>query len=79
MLDFLTQPIVKLAEKVLAVLPDDPFEQFLVIDTDIAGFMGKLNWFVPVGVIVDITLAWLACVLIFKKFSMLMRWIKLIH
>ena len=47
--------------KVFSMLPDSPFQQaFSEMDTS---FMPSLNWFLPLDVCADITLAWLSCIL----------------
>ena len=61
---------------VLGSLPKTPFASVDV--TPIKDFMGYMNWLIPVGTIITITTAWIACKFIYWIYSTVLRWIKMI-
>lgn len=65
------------AEKLLALLPLSPFQQFINQFRGLP-YLGWLNWFFPVGDCLVVMLAWLGAVGLFYLYSVLMRWLKMI-
>ena len=55
--------------KVFSVLPDSPFQQAYA-DMDMS-FFPSLNWFLPLDICANITLAWLSCILGFYIFMLI--------
>lgn len=54
--------------KIFSLLPDSPFQQGLSeMDTST---IPSLNWFLPLDICANITLAWLACLLVYYIFMM---------
>lgn len=55
--------------KLFSMLPDSPFQiAFAEMDTD---FIPALNWFLPLDICANITLAWVACMLAFYVFMLI--------
>lgn len=77
MLEWFGELIETFGNLILSVLPTSPFKQFL---KNFAGlpYLGYLNWFIPIGAMCQIFLAWLTAVSIFYLYSIIMRWIKMI-
>lgn len=42
-------------------------------------YMGWLNWFFPVGEILDIMGLWLGAIALYYMYSIIMRWLKVIR
>ena len=66
-----------LAEKVLALLPLSPFQEFIGNFRSLP-YLGWLNWFFPVGDCLVVMGVWLGAVGLFYLYSIVMRWLKMI-
>jgi hypothetical protein len=77
MLDWFLELLNKFGDTIISVLPVSPFAPFLTMFKDLP-FLGYLNWFIPVGTIVKVGLAWLAAIALFYIYSIIMRWVKMI-
>lgn len=62
---------------VFSFLPVSPFTEFLD-DLGTIPFLGYLNYFIPVGTLLGITLTWLSAVAVFYVYQIILRWIKAI-
>lgn len=71
-----SQKIVNWIASVLEKLPTDPFAEYLQQDDTYLDFLGTLNYFVPVGTLITITGAWLACIAIYYLVAIALRWVK---
>lgn len=69
--------LIGLANTVLSWLPTSPFAG---VASDIAGLegLGWLNWFIPVGRMVQLTAAWVAAIALWYIAQAALRWIKII-
>lgn len=67
----------KFGEALQNVLPLSPFTSFLDRFKDLP-FLGYLNWFIPVGDILKVLIAWLSAIALFYVYSVVLRWIKAI-
>ena len=56
------------------MLPDSPFK--LLDYTPLSGILPYVNYFIPLDLILDTMSAWLACILIYYGYSIILRWIK---
>lgn len=77
MLDFMSDLLDKFSDLLLSVFPTSPFSDF-INKMDNIPFLGYLNWFVPVGSILKIFVAYLVAVGLFYVYMVLARWVKLI-
>lgn len=77
MLDWFSELLEKFGDFLLSVLPTSPFDQFIKEFANLP-YLGYLNWFIPVGAICKIMLAWLGAISLFYLYSIIMRWIKMI-
>ena len=60
--------------KVFSTLPDSPFTNALyAMDVD---FMSALNWFLPIDIVADMTLVWLACILLYYVFMFIWGFVR---
>lgn len=66
-----------LLDAVLSLFPASPFSQFM---EDIASmpYLGYVNWFIPIGRMLDVGTAWLAAIGVYYLYSVVARWVKLI-
>ncbi|WP_320990595.1 hypothetical protein [Hungatella sp.] len=69
--------LVSLANALLKILPTSPFQLYIEKIADIPA-LGYLNYFFPIGEMIVVTEAWLAAILIFYAYQLVLRWIKLI-
>lgn len=69
--------INSIAGAVLSFLPDSPFTAF-IDELAKLDFLPYVNWFVPVGTLLGIGTAWLACISIYYIYQAILRWAKII-
>lgn len=62
---------------IMELLPDSPFQT--LSNTDVSGYMGWLNWLVPINQIVGILELWGAAILIYYIYVTILRWIKAVQ
>lgn len=55
--------------KVFSILPDSPFQKAFA-DMDMS-FFPSVNWFLPLDICANITLAWLGCILVYYIFMLI--------
>lgn len=77
MLDWLSSLWDKFAQMILSALPISPFRGVVKSLGDLP-YLHWLNWFIPVGKILDLCTLWLAAILIFYLYSVIARWVKVI-
>lgn len=58
---------------VLQLLPESPFQSFLIMPASVKNVLGFLNWLVPVAYISTITSAWVVAVAVYYAYSAIMR------
>ena len=61
---------------VINLLPNSPFQA--IDNSSVSSFMGSLNWILPLDKIVAELQAWLACVVIFYLYQVILRWVRAI-
>ncbi len=64
-------------EGLTTFLPTSPVADWIDLFADLP-FLGYLNWFIPVGVCVEITYGWCVCIAGYYLISVLLRWVKVI-
>lgn len=66
-----------LLDVLLSLFPGSPFNSFI---NDMASmpYLGYINWFIPIGTMLDVGTAWLVAIGIYYLYSILARWVKLI-
>lgn len=79
MLEWFGDLLNQFGEWLLKVLPTSPFRGFLGnFRSQFAPFLGYLNYFVPIKDFVAIIGAFLAVVVVFYLYSIIMRWVKML-
>ncbi|MCM1305418.1 MAG: hypothetical protein NC306_15135 [Butyrivibrio sp.] len=66
-----------LLDGLLSLFPGSPFAPF-IDELGEMPYLGYINWFIPIGAMLDIGAAWLTAVTVYYLYSVLARWIKLI-
>lgn len=66
-----------IAVAIMQFLPDSPFTGFIE-SLESVSWLGYLNWFVPVGTFVTIGTAWVAAIIVFYIYQMILRWSKVV-
>lgn len=66
-----------LLDGLLALFPGSPFNPFINQLAEMP-YLGYINWFIPIGAMLDVGAAWLVAIGIYYLYSVLARWIKLI-
>lgn len=64
-------------DALLSLFPTSPFVDFIA-DLSQLPFLGYLNWFVPVGEMLVVGVAWITAIGLYYLYSVIARWIKLI-
>ena len=75
--NFIVNFVNKLFSALVLVLPTSPFQKFIKEIDDIP-WLGVVNYFIPIGTMLSIFLAWLTAMGLFYLYSILMRWIKIV-
>lgn len=76
--DTLSAALVSFCITVIDLLPDSPFIFLDDFTAPAEIVMGYVNWFIDFGSIVNITLGWAACILVWYGYQIVLRWIKVI-
>lgn len=77
MLDWMISLFNNFADNLKSVLPTSPFAPYIEEFSNLP-YMSWVNWFIPVGEIVNVLTAWLGAILLFYAYSIVLRWIKAI-
>lgn len=64
---------------VLALLPDSPFQKYILSNSVITKYVGYVNYFVPVAEMLIIFSAWCTAIAVYYMYQTVLRWIKLIE
>ena len=75
--DIMVGFISKVQEFLQTILPLSPFRPY-IDKINLTGYMGYINYFIPVGIMVDILGAWITCMGLFYLYSIIMRWAKIV-
>lgn len=78
MLEWMQSLFDNFADSLKTVLPLSPFSSFLEQFNELP-YMGYINWFLPIGAAIKVLEAWLAAILLFYLYSIVLRWIKAIQ
>lgn len=65
-------------QKIISFLPADPIQPYIASLNLSGTWLNYLNWLVPVGVIVEMLLAWTAAITIWYVWSTLARWLHMV-
>lgn len=77
MLSWMKELLDKFLDLLLKLLPLSPFAPFIA-ELEQLPFLGYLNWFIPVGILLKIGTAWLAAIAVYYLYMVVARWVKLI-
>ena len=66
-----------LIKMIASIFPNTPFDvsEYLF---GIEEYIGYLNWIVPINSILNITMLWGGCMILYYGYGVVMRWLKLI-
>lgn len=67
-----------LIQSIIALLPTDPFTEILANVPSFGSWINYFNWFVPVGLILDVLLIWITAISIWYVWQAVARWLNLI-
>ena len=77
MLSFLAKCWATFKAALISVLPTSPFQGFISYLSSVP-YLGYINWFIPMGTIISITVTWTTAIGLYYLYSIVMRWIKVI-
>lgn len=77
MLDWLNELFNAFAKILVTVLPTSPFAPYIESFSSLP-YLAWLNWFIPIKACLKIGAAWLAVIVLFYGYSIVMRWGKMI-
>lgn len=72
------QKLLDLVDYALSLLPQSPFKD-IIWDINNSDGIAYLNWFIPVGRILEIMALWLAAILTYYLGTIILRWVKAIQ
>lgn len=78
MLSFLNKVWYMFKSNLIMVLPYSPFQPFITYLSSVP-YLGYINWFIPMGSIINITVTWTTAIGLYYLYSIIMRWIKVIQ
>lgn len=78
MLEWMNALLDKFLEWVLQFLPLSPFTA-VIDELESVPYLGYINWLVPVGRFLKIGAAWLAAIVLYYMYSIILRWIRAIQ
>ena len=64
-----------LLSQVFVFLPPSPFKEHIVTFSE-NETVQYINWFIPVGQMITVTVAWLSAIAVFYAYQVILRWIK---
>jgi hypothetical protein len=76
LLNYLISAFAYIANGIFLLLPNSPFQ--IISTSDVAEYLGYLNWIIPVDVLLTISMYWVGAVAVFSIYSVILRWIKVI-
>lgn len=72
------QKLLDLIETALSWLPTSPIQDYAQTINNSTG-LGWLNWFLPIGTMLELMSAWLAAIALYYLASIILRWVKAIQ
>jgi len=75
-LNFLIKILGTVLNGILSVLPTSPF--VAINNSSVSEYLGGLAWIIPLPQIITMLETWLACIVVYYTYSIVMRWIKVI-
>lgn len=80
-MDKLGQSVINFFKYILNFFPSSPVQSVLAAlnGSQFATWLSWLNWFVPIGVFLGISEAWLVGIGIYYLMQLVLRWIKAIE
>lgn len=64
-----------LLSQIFVFLPVSPFKDYIEAFSDNT-VIQYMNWFIPVGQFITVTVVWLSAIIIFYAYQIILRWIK---
>ena len=78
LLSWLSNSFQSIWENLIEFLPKCPLYYFESIP-EIKQYLGFLNWFMPISLMISIAVDWLICITIYYVLQVILRWIKVIE
>lgn len=64
---------------VLSMLPDSPFQKYIIQNSIIKTYVGYINYFIPVAQILVVLEAWCLAIGVYYIVQIVLRWLKAIE
>ena len=77
MLAWMKEMLDKFLAALLSLLPLSPFTE-VINSLEALPYLGYINWFIPIGSMLKIGVAWLGAIALYYAYSVIARWLKLI-
>lgn len=78
MLSWMQELCSSFLNALLSLLPLSPFRD-AIESLGSLPYLGYLNWFIPIGTMIQIGTAWIAAIGVYYLYSVIARWVKLIR
>ena len=73
-MELFIQWLNSIAGAVFSFLPDSPFAPYINSISE-WGFLGYINWLIPVGTFIKIGSSWLLAVGVYYVYQIILRWV----
>lgn len=77
MLSWFLDMLNKIGGQIMFFLPNSPFSDF-INKLGSLPYLGYLNWFIPIGIFLDIFVSWLSAITVFYLVQAVLRWLKIV-
>ena len=77
--DTLSSALISFCITVINLLPESPFSFLTDYGAPAALVMSYVNWFIDFGTIIRMLSAWVACILVWYGYQIVLRWIKVVE
>lgn len=64
---------------ILALLPDSPFQKYILANSTVTKYLGYVNYFVPVSEMLVIFSAWCTAIAVYYIYQAVLRWVNMIE
>lgn len=63
----------------LAILPNSPFEKYLIQNSYLRQYVGYINYFVPIAEMLVVLETWCVAIAVYYSIQVVLRWLKTIE
>jgi hypothetical protein len=76
-LNFIITAFGTMISSIFGLLPVSPFSTAISF-SGVSGYLSGLAWFVPINIIITMSETWLAAILVYYGYMIVLRWVKVV-